>query len=176
MHCVNLLGEDSEEECPWNVWQWAPNQMFTFPRYSKRAKNFTLPKNIISDFSLTRVLCDLHCMMNQSLTPYLHCTRLRRITAPRSLELIRCTVASFWSSSLCCITTDRHLVYVWKIIIIIIITIVSLSSKTSAAGIILDCRRYTILLSIGTLNWVVMMLRFLVIMYSLKNYLLLNVC
>ncbi len=47
--------------------------------YSKQAKNFTLPKNIITDFSLARVLCDLHLWIN-FLIPYLHCMRLRRIT------------------------------------------------------------------------------------------------
>ncbi len=41
-----------------------------FLSYSKRAKNFTLPNNIITDFSLARVLCDIHCMMNKSLTPF----------------------------------------------------------------------------------------------------------
>ncbi len=30
---------------------------------------FTLPKNIIADFSLARVLCVVHCMMNKSLNP-----------------------------------------------------------------------------------------------------------
>ncbi len=58
-------------------------------------RTFTLPKNIITDFSLARVLCNLHCMMNKSLTPYLHCTRLRRVTAPRPPELISRAVASF---------------------------------------------------------------------------------
>ncbi len=58
-------------------------------------RTFTLPKNIITDFSLARVLCDLHCMMNKSLTPYLHCTRLRRVTAPQPPELISRAVASF---------------------------------------------------------------------------------
>ncbi len=32
-------------------------------------RTFTLPNNIITDFSLARVLCDLDCMMNKSLTP-----------------------------------------------------------------------------------------------------------
>ncbi len=53
------------------------------------------PNNIITDFSLSRVLCNLHCMMNKSLTPYLNCTRLRRVTAPQPPELISRAVASF---------------------------------------------------------------------------------
>ncbi len=133
-----------------------------FLSYSKRAKNFTLLNNIITDFSLARVLCDIHCMMNKSLTPFLHCTRLRHITAPRPPELIRRAVASFWSCSLHCITKDRYIVYFWRRI-----SIVSLSSKTSATSIIFDYRRYTILSCIVTLNWVVMMLRFLAITYCL---------
>ncbi len=68
----------------------------TFPQLFKTSKKtFKLPNNIITDFSLARVLCDLHCMMNKSLTPYLHCTRLRRVTAPQPPELIRRAVASF---------------------------------------------------------------------------------
>ncbi len=110
-------------------------------------------------------ICVLYCMMNTSLIPYLHCMHLWCITAPRLPKLIRRAVASFWSGSLRCITTDRHLVYFWWIIIII----VSLSSKTSATGFIFDYRRYTILSSIGTLNWVVMMIRFLTIMYYLEK-------
>ncbi len=94
------------------------------------------------------------------LIPYLHCTCLRRITAPRPSELIRRAVASFWSASLCCITKDRHLVYFWRIIIIIFL----LSSKVSATGDMFDKSIH--LSSIGTLHWVVMMLRFLAIMYS----------
>ncbi len=53
----------------WNVWWRALNQMVTFPQLFKMSKkNFTLPKNIITDFSLARVLCGLHCMMNKSLS------------------------------------------------------------------------------------------------------------
>ncbi len=48
-----------------------------FISYSKQAKKFTLPKNI-TDFSLAQVLCDLHCMMNKSRTPYLHCKSAMR--------------------------------------------------------------------------------------------------
>ncbi len=70
-------------------------RLLYFLSYSKRAKNFQLSKNIITDFSLARVLCDLHCMMNTYLTPYLHCTHLRRITAPRPLEVISRAMASF---------------------------------------------------------------------------------
>ncbi len=117
-----------------------------FLSYSKWAKN------IITDFSLARVLCDLHCMMNKSLNPYLHCKRLRRITAPRPPELISRAVASFWSGSPHCITKDRHLVYFWQIIIIII----SLLSKASATGDIFDYCRYTILSSIGTLKCILL--------------------
>ncbi len=86
-------------------------KLLHFLSYSKRAKNFTLPKNIITDFSLPRVLCDLHCVINKSLnvTPYLHYTRLRRITASQPPELIRCALGRFWSGSLRCITKDRHL-------------------------------------------------------------------
>ncbi len=62
----------------------------TFPQLFKTSKD-----NIITDFSLARVLCDLHCMMNESLTPYLHCTRLLRVTAPQPPELISRAVASF---------------------------------------------------------------------------------
>ncbi len=58
-------------------------------------RTFTLPNNIITDFSVAQVLCDLHCMMNKSLTPYLHCTRLLRVTAPQPPELISRAVASF---------------------------------------------------------------------------------
>ncbi len=147
-------------------------KLLHFLSYSKYANNFTLPKNIITDLRLSRVLCDLHCMMNKSLTPFLHCMRLWHITAPQQPELIRHAVGSVWSGSLRCITKDRHLVYFWQIIIII----VSLSSKTSATGVIFDYHRYTILSSIGTLNWVVMMLRFLAIRFSLENDLLSNVC
>ncbi len=68
------------------------------------------------------------------LIPYLHCTCLRRITAPRPPELIRCTVASFWSVFLRCITKDRLLVYFSQIIIII----VSLALKASATGNMFD--------------------------------------
>ncbi len=86
-------------------------KLLHFLSYSKRAKNFTLPKNIITDFSLPRLLCDLHCVINQSLnvTPYLYYTHLRRITAPQPPELIRCALGRFWSGSLRCITKDRHL-------------------------------------------------------------------
>ncbi len=115
--------------------------------YSKRAKNFTLPKNIITDFSLARVLCDLDCMMNKSRTPYLHCMRLRRVTAPRPPELIRRAVASFWGGSY------RHLVY-FDIVKVI-------SNKRY--------HHYNILSSIGTLNWVN------AIMYSLETSLLSDV-
>ncbi len=87
-----------------------------FLSYSKRAKNFTLPKNIITDFSLARVLCALHCMTNKSRTPYLHCMRLRRVTAPRPPELIRRAVASFWGGSLWCITKDLVYFDVVKVI------------------------------------------------------------
>ncbi len=66
----------------------------TFPQLFKTSKEHLL-NNIITDFSLARVLCDLHCMMNKSLTPYLHCTRLRRVTAPQPPELISRAVASF---------------------------------------------------------------------------------
>ncbi len=66
-----------------------------FLSYSKRANNFTVPKNIITDFSLERVLCGLHCMMNKSLNLFLHGTRLRRVTDPRPPEVIRRAVASF---------------------------------------------------------------------------------
>ncbi len=143
-----------------------------FLSYSKRAKNFTLRKNIITDFSLARVLCDLHCVMNKSLTPYSHCKCLKRTTAPQPPELIRRAVASFWSCFLRCIIKNRltpslfltdnnnHLAVV----------------KDITTGVIFDNRHYTILSFIGTLNWVVIMLRFLAIMYSLENDLLSNVC
>ncbi len=48
-------------------------------------------------------------------------------------EMYVCSWA-FWSGSLHCITKDRHLVYFWRIIIIIF----SLSSNTSATGDIFD--------------------------------------
>ncbi len=44
-------------------------KLLHFRSYSKRAKNFTLPKNIITNLSLARLLCDLQCMMNKSLNP-----------------------------------------------------------------------------------------------------------
>ncbi len=161
-----------EDESSWLFGNEQIIKLLHFLSYLKWANNFTLPKNIITDFRLARVLCDLHCMMNKSLTPYLHCTRLRCITAPQPPELICHAVGSFWSVSLRCITKDRHLVYFWQIIIII----VSCRQKTSATGIIFDYHRYTILLSISTLNRVVKTLRFLAIMYSLENDLLSNVC
>ncbi len=114
-----------EDESSWLFGNEQIIKLLHFLSYLKWANNFTLPKNIITDFRLARVLCDLHCMMNKSLTPYLHCTRLRCITAPQPPELICHAVGSFWSVSLRCITKDRHLVYFWQIIIII----VSLSSK-----------------------------------------------
>ncbi len=69
-------------------------KLLHFLSYSKCANNFTLPKNIITDLCLSRVLCDLHCMMNKSLTPFLHCMRLWHITAPQQPELIRRAVGS----------------------------------------------------------------------------------
>ncbi len=54
-----------------------------FLSYSKRANHFTLTKNIITDVSLARVLCHLHCMMNISLTPYLHAMRLLQLHGHR---------------------------------------------------------------------------------------------
>jgi len=51
MRCENL---SEEEEC---------SLMFDDEHLIKR-----LLKNIITDFSLARVLCDLDCMMNTSLT------------------------------------------------------------------------------------------------------------
>ncbi len=144
-----------------------------FLSHSKWEKNIYINKEHHNWLqSSASIICDLHCMMNKSLTPYLHCTRLRRVTAPQPPELISCAVASFWSGSLRCITKDRHLVYFWWIIIII----VSLSSKASATGDIFDYRPYIILSSIGTLNWVVMKLCFLAIMYYIENSLLSNVC
>ncbi len=121
-----------------------------FLSYSKRAKKFTLRKNIITDFRLSRVLCDLHCVMNKSLTPYLHCKCLQRITAPQPPELIRRAVASFWSCFLRCIIKNRltpslfltdnnnnnHLAVV----------------KDITTGVIFDNRRYTKLSFIGTLS------------------------
>ncbi len=78
----------------------------------------------------------LHPMMNKSLTPYLHCTRLWRFTAStRPPELIVATHQPYHGKF-----QDRHLYFWWIIIIIIVL----LSSKASATGIISNYRRYTI--------------------------------
>ncbi len=39
-------------------------------------RTFTLPKNIITDFSLAQILCDLDCMMNKSLNPFIYTARV----------------------------------------------------------------------------------------------------
>ncbi len=79
MRCANLSGEDQRK----NVLEMFGDEHLIkrlhFLGYSKRAKTFTLPKNIITDFSLARVLCNLHCMMNQSRNPLftLHASAVR---------------------------------------------------------------------------------------------------
>ncbi len=119
--------------------------------YRKRAKNIYITKEHhlvrVCSFKNTPVIISdyyLHCM-NKSLTTYLHCTHLRRVTAPtRSPALNTATLVNDClyqvrcgrfmkhpiNSSPRCITKDRCLVHFWwRIIIIIIIRDVMIKHK-----------------------------------------------
>ncbi len=72
--CANLSGE---EECLWNVWRRAVNETsYISSVIQNEQRTFTLPKNIITDFSLARVLYAIYTVWWINLLPLIYTARV----------------------------------------------------------------------------------------------------